>query len=183
MRIIIFIIIVSSAFAQLPFRNPSGLSFNLYTNSIAKDANDWFTGFELSLGSKIFNLQDFGTFIAGVDWRPGGTRILVKENDTLYYIYREKRTLLNLGMRERYFFNDYVGIYGELLGGLYFTNYAGIKNSGVGNTHYMIGFGGIANVSRQENTASLRVGIRYINFSQNPLSPLYLFFNFGFSIY
>jgi ankyrin repeat protein len=79
---------------QVPDKRSFGFDQAAISASVRFCTHDYFTGFNLAFKEPLLN----GGIIAGVDFKPGYTRVLVKADENLYYQYKDKSSMGYFGL-------------------------------------------------------------------------------------
>jgi ankyrin repeat protein len=97
---------------RVPENHNFGFDQVAVSASVKITTHDYFTGVNFAFKEPFLN----GGLIAGVDFKPGYTRVLIKENDYTFYQYQDKSALFYGGI-----FKDFALTDNPLRGNWYFT--------------------------------------------------------------
>ncbi len=151
------------------------------TASVKNCIFDYYTGFSASFKEPRFNLG----LIAGLDFKPGYTRILIKKGESLYYQYYDKGAMAYAGIFKdiRITDNPLGGnwfLTGSLSCGYSFSNKLKGTEAGTENKFRLIPEAG---VKWNKGAFTLDTEIEYMNTDFYKIGPLWLRIGFSWSFF
>jgi ankyrin repeat protein len=167
--------------AKIPESEKPGIDQISITASLKHCLFDYQTGFSVTGKEPVHN---FG-FLAGIDFKPFYTRVLIKEDEFTYYQYRDKSAMIYAGILKEISLTDYPlrgnwSFKASLSGGYTFGNK--IKGTSIipGNKFKLIPAAGFR---WTKNTFSLNLDLEYFNTDYYHVGPIWFRIGFSYNIF
>lgn len=167
--------------AQIPESANPGIDQISISASIKHCYFDYQAGFSVIAEEPIINLG----FIAGIDFKPFYTRVLVKENTSLYYQYRDKSTLIYAGIVKEIPITDYPlkgnwSFIGSLSAGYTFGNKLEGTSIVPGNKFKIIPAAGFR---WTKNSFGIIMDLEYLDTEYHRVGPVWLRLGFSYNLF
>jgi ankyrin repeat protein len=151
------------------------------TPSVRFCLHDYQTGISVTAKEPVLNIG----FLGGIDFKPGYTRVLVKEEEDYYYQYRDKSALIYAGIMKDFPLTDYPlkgnwSFFGSLSVAYSFGNKLKGTNIVPGNEFRINPSAGFKWI---KNSFGINLALEYLNTDFYLVGPVWLRLGFSYLIY